>query len=82
MARKIAVGELLRLACVYAENDQRDFLEAIRDTDDQEMIARTKQFVDQIRAYRLKRWGRTKLEGQLAGMTPVKISEIVTRGQS
>ncbi len=82
MAKKLPVGELLRLACIYAERDQQEYARCIAKGTDAGMVAEqeeTAAFLRQLRAYRLKRWGKTKLEATMATMTPVTVAEIAKR---
>ena len=78
--RKLPIDELLRLACIYAEEYQLEFLRCISNAgkDDSEVI-KTKAFLQQIREYRMRRWGRTQLEAALEKMVPVDVSEIMRR---
>lgn len=75
---KLKVDELLRLACIYAETDRQEFLDCIAHCkEDADTIEETKDFLSQLRAYRLKRWGKTKLEAATERMTAVQVAEIV-----
>ena len=75
----MTVDEMLRLACIYAERDQCDFLLAIEDAD--ELLEKdTKDFIKKIRAYRLKRWGKTKMERLLEKAKYVKVGKGPGRG--
>lgn len=78
--KKLPVDELLRLACIYAETDQEEHARCIAHTDDEEDKAKTEAFLKQLRAYRLKRWGKTKLEAAMEKMKPVSIEEAMRRG--
>lgn len=81
--KKLPVDELLRLACVYAERDQDSYADATRDCpDDKEFHDQAVEFVKQIRKYRLRRWGRTRLEQCLETLEPVSIGEIARRGEN
>lgn len=79
MAAKLLVDELLRLACIYAERDQFEYLRAISRSGDEKEIADTKAFIRQLVAYRKKRWGKTKLEEVIESGTPTPITEIAKR---
>jgi hypothetical protein len=71
---KLSVSELLRLACIYAEDDRQGFADAYaKDTPER---AEALDLVRQLRAYRLKRWGKTKLESALESGTPTPVAEI------
>jgi hypothetical protein len=59
MKKKLLIDELLRLACIYAECDRKEYLRCVGHIDSGE-AAETKEFLKQLRAYRLKRWGKTK----------------------
>ena len=55
--------ELLRLACIYAEQDRESYLDAWKDvTDDdaQETKREIRAYLKQLRAYRRKRWGQSQ----------------------
>lgn len=74
--------ELLRLACIYAERDQEAFFLAYEhciDAEGRRMQSQTKAFLKKLRAYRLKRWGRTALEAAMDECVPVSIEEIMRR---
>lgn len=77
MQRKFLVNELLYLACVYAESDRQSFLYSIENTGDQELIAETKAFLEQLRTYRLKRWGKTKMEAYTENAESVDVGKIL-----
>jgi hypothetical protein len=78
--KKLPVSELLRLACIYAERDQQEFAHSIASCDDMEVEQeKVADFVTQLREYRLKRWGRTKLEQEMEAMVPVTIAELAKR---
>ncbi len=62
MSAKLSVSELLRLACIWAEQDREAFIMATGRCDspsDVEAREKAEQFIEQVRAYRRKRWGRT-----------------------
>lgn len=63
--KKYATSELLRLACIYAEQDRLGLIDAYSGCDspeDEAMKAEWTEYVKQLRAYRLKRWGKTQFE--------------------
>jgi hypothetical protein len=63
MSAKLSVGELLRLACIWAEQDREAFIMATAHCEspsDVEAREKAEQFIQQVRAYRRKRWGRTE----------------------
>lgn len=66
MKKCLTVDEMLRLACIYAEQDRESYLEAVKDSDP-EWAEEARRFLEQLRAYRKKRWGKTKIEGFLEG---------------
>jgi len=75
--KKLPVDELLRLACVYAERDQESYADAVRDSPgDEAYYQEAMDFVAQIRAYRTRRWGRTRMEYALNDLVPVSIQEL------
>lgn len=70
----MTASQLLRLACIYAEQDRRGLAEAYGDgPEHDEALA----LADQFREYRLKRWGRTQLEAVIAAGTPRTIDQII-----
>lgn len=77
--KKLSVDELLRLACIYAERDQEEYTRAITGVGMEEELAETEAFIKQLREYRLKRWGATKLEAAMEAATPVNVQEIAAR---
>lgn len=60
MAEKLSVSEMLRLACIHAEYDRRDFADCNK-KDSPEAIEAT-ALADALHKYRMKRWGRTMFE--------------------
>lgn len=82
MNRKLLpVDELLRLACIYAEDNAREHLRCIAGTDEEEE-AKTLAFIEQLHAYRMKRWGKTKLDAVREECKPVPVEEIAKRPDS
>lgn len=80
MAKKLLpVNELLRLACIYAYNDQEEHLRCIADTGDTAEIEKTKAFMAQLRAYRMRRRGQTKLEAAMAELVPASMKILMSR---
>lgn len=77
MADKLPVSELLRLACIYAEQDRAGMLRALHDGDPEKNEVRA--FLKQLRAYRLKRWGKTKLEHFIETATEKPVAEFTKR---
>jgi hypothetical protein len=74
--KKIPVDELLRLACLYAEQDRESFIDATNGSDP-EYAAEQAEFVRQLRAYRLKRWGKTQSEVMLEGCVSRNVAEVI-----
>lgn len=82
---KLPVSELLRLACIYAERDQLEYLRCISNDDSEDglvLITETKKYIEQLQEYRIRRWGKTSLERIMDEGTPVTITEIVAGKQS
>jgi hypothetical protein len=75
--KKIPVDELLRLACIYAEETQREF--ASCNGEGTPEYAEAMEFVGQLHAYRVKRWGKTELEGILEKAVPTDVRKIACR---
>ena len=75
MSKNLLVDELLRLACIYAERDQLEYLDAVSASDPEE-ARKTRDYLKQLREYRMRKWGRTKLEAWIDNATPVLVSEI------
>lgn len=76
MSKKLSVDELLRLACIYAERNQEAFLDSMKNMPDDKYYKQAEDFVDQIRKYRTKRWGRTILENIMLKCVPVSIADL------
>lgn len=71
--------EMLRLACIYAEEDRRNFLDAMagcKSPEDEALKAETLVFISKLRAYRVKKWGRTKSEAVMDRAVAVPIESI------
>jgi hypothetical protein len=60
--KKLSVDELTRLAFVWAEQDRATLAEAWGDSEEGKQ---TENQAALLRAYRLKKWGKTKLESTL-----------------
>ena len=56
------VDDLLRLACIYAESDREALVAAYSNMPDDPVAIDAREFLRELRAYRKKRWGKTKLE--------------------
>ncbi len=57
--RKRTVSELTRLAFIYAEQDRLGYADAVRQSDP-EWYTEAMQLVKEMRAYRMKRWGKSR----------------------
>ncbi len=77
--KKYSVDELLRLACIYAELDREGFVRAHDNMPNDPAAVKARAFLKELRAYRLKRWGKTALEVELENTKSVPVSEIVKR---
>jgi acetyl/propionyl-CoA carboxylase alpha subunit len=74
------VSELLRLACIYAEQDRLEFIDAMSSStseEDIEIVEQEKQFLKELVQYRKKRWGRSKTEKLFDNTTTKTVPEIV-----
>lgn len=80
-AKKLPIGELLRLACIYAERDQLAYIDAWGDCGEDDSVMEAKAFIKQLRKYRIKRWGSTQLERALQQAEMVRVSELLDRLQ-
>jgi hypothetical protein len=61
------VDELLRLACIYAEQDRIQFIDAMSNCtteEDREIVNREKEYLKELIKYRNMRWGRSKSENK------------------
>ena len=79
---EMTVSEMLRLACYYAEESQRDFLAAYAKCDspeDEALKQKTREFIEKVRAYRLKRWGKTRKEQLMDDAESISITEFLRR---
>ena len=76
---RLPVSELLRRACIYAEQDRSSLIEAmsgLNDSEDREFVNEQKSFLRQLRDYRRKRWGKSgedKLSEMIAQSPEVEI---------
>lgn len=66
--------ELLRLAFIYAEQDRQSFSECSKGDDEHGAAAAL--LAAEFRAYRQKRWGKTRHEVNLENCTTVSIDEL------
>lgn len=70
------VGELMRLAFLYAQQDREGFLDAIRNSGMDDEERETRALIKELRQYRLKRWGKTKYEAAIEKAPSKTIDEI------
>jgi len=82
MKKKFTVDELLRIACIRAEQDTEALLDAHSNCPDDPLVATETEYLKQLKAYRMKRWGRTKLEVTMSEMKSVPVQEIFQQGIS
>lgn len=75
----MTTSELLRLACIYAESDRESYLDSISGTGDVEQIKETKEFLEAISKYRLKRWGKTEFEVRCENSETVNVFDLLKR---
>lgn len=73
--KKLSVNELTRLAFVYAEQDRETWLSCAKG-EPQEDIERNEKLLKQLKEYRLKRWGKTKLEVVMEEARPITTKEL------
>jgi len=69
--------ELLRQACIYAEYDRQSFADAYSKDPNNKYKKEAEAFLRQVRAYRKKRWGKTKLEILCDKAEEVDVSKII-----
>lgn len=62
---KFTEDQILRMACLYAEQDRESFLQAYSHMPRDPAAVKARAFLKTLRAYRLKRWGKTKIETEL-----------------
>lgn len=62
MKKKLSTSELLRRACLYAEQDRLGMIDAYGNDDSEEEVRKSKAFLKQLQTYRLRRWGKTQME--------------------
>lgn len=67
--------ELLRLACIYAEQDRQAFVEAYASMPNDPAAKKARKFLKALKAYRLKRWGKTTGETILDQASEVTIDQ-------
>lgn len=74
MSDKLSVDQLLRMACMYADQDRAGFLAAYAHMPNDEAAVEAREFLGQLRAYRRKRWGKPR--DPLAGCVLKTLDEI------
>lgn len=82
MSKKLTIDEMLRLACIYAENDRIAWLSSIDKCEGEyyeKERTETLLFIDAVRTYRIKRWGRTKQDARLQSAKTVNILDLLKR---
>ncbi len=73
MSKRITVDEMLRIALIDAEVYERDLAEANRRADPVES-KKAADLAEQMRKYRLKRWGKTQYEASIENATVVEVT--------
>lgn len=77
MKTRIPVDELTRLAFIYGEQDRRSYAESYPRDATEYILAKNE--ANQMHAYRVKRWGLTQLEADIATATTVDVSDLLKR---
>ncbi len=72
--------ELLRQACLYAEQDRESFLEAYKRMPSDPVAVEAKKYLKRLRAYRQKRWGKSKIETILDEAKAKDVTDLI-RGE-
>lgn len=75
--KKFTLEELTRLAFIYAEQDRQAMVSAWPEGTPEHEYAMC-EFA-QLRAYRMKRWGKTQFESDTEGLKSIPIKEIKGR---
>ena len=70
----MSIDELTRCAFIWAEQDRSSLVQCYDDRDSQKAIHQNQ--VKQLRAYRLKKWGRTAMEAIEENCKSVPLSKI------
>lgn len=76
-SKRIPVDELTRLAFIYAQQDREAMLSCVSESSDE--YKKVEELVEQLRNYRLKRWGRTKFECDFDNARSVSVVELLAR---
>ena len=71
-----SVSELLRLACLYAEQDREGFIAAYEGMEDEPACREAIEFLTELRAYRRRRWGRS-LSDSLHGLKSASLIDVM-----
>jgi hypothetical protein len=74
VVRRLNADELTRLAFVWAEQDRAALADAWPYGSEEHEKAKSEYL--QLKAYRLKRWGRTQTEAILLKMKTVRVSDL------
>lgn len=78
--KKLKIDDLIRIAFKIAEDSQRDLVDCFSEKDSQRRIE--EDLLKQIHNYRMKKWGKGKLEKMMDKMKPVPITEIANRSDN
>lgn len=82
MKHKLSVNELLNFACQEAELSIENQISALLDTyeqkspEDLEFIEKLESYLLQIREYRKKRWGKSKVDEFYESLKPISIPDL------
>jgi len=76
---KYPVAEILRLACLYAEQDRESLIDAYGDDLDDPVVLETKNFLRQLRSYRKSRWGQTSFEALVENSKSIDLATVAGR---
>lgn len=79
---KHSVNSLLKLACEYADQDREAFIDCYDSPGFRDDPARLEaiEFLKQLRAYRLNRWGKSKLEQVMSECKSIPVLNILGEG--
>ena len=75
--KKLSVDELTHLAFLSAESDIGAFLAGMYDSDTR--YEETKSLYEQIRSYRLKRWGRSTRDRVFDSLVQADVRHMLAR---
>jgi len=83
VSKQLSVSELLRLACIYAEQDRESWLQAMDNCRGDRLFAKQiadgEAFLKQLRNYRIARWGKGKRETLFETTKAVPIHKVAGR---